>query len=499
MAPRCKVRRFGATWRSTASSRSLISHHPDAGSSRGPRISGIGLGRNLVYSALSQVWSLAVVIITVPIVVHALGTQSYGLYVLATLLLGYTAFLDLGLTPAVVRSLATHHLAGDDSALEALNGTALSLLLGLGLIGGIIIALLTPQLSQHWLRVPLRLQSDAAFVLYLSAVGFALNMCLTVFGAIPQGLQRLDLFAMRSLVLTTVTGVAQITIVMPGGVRIACAGRPCAAASRLPGVDEARAGDGAADGDPGGDLQPPVTWGLARQRLRRRERRHPRGAGRRLRVGPGDGCPDAGRRRDRTCPLERRLCHRQRGDQPQPDHHPGPQAGRDRRRLCVADQRRHPGTGVRLHRAAAIRPGAAARHAAGCSDPAGARRPGPAGLRGAGRAEGPPAPHCPYGPFDWRRPVPGADRGVGRVGRPGTGGGPGAGGWRTCPPAGRPSPRLSSPRGRARAAERLAGGGAPATGRRPARATAGGGRPARVSEARAPRRAQCPRWPEPRP
>ena len=181
------------------------------------RTTGIGLGRNLVYSALSQVWSLAVVIITVPIVVHALGTQSYGLYVLATLLLGYTAFLDLGLTPAVVRSLATHHLAGDDSALEALIGTALTLLLGLGLIGGIIIALLTPQLSQHWLRVPQRLQSDAAFVLYLSAVGFALNMCLTVFGAIPQGLQRLDLFAMRSLVLTTVTGVAQITIVMLGG------------------------------------------------------------------------------------------------------------------------------------------------------------------------------------------------------------------------------------------------------------------------------------------
>src|SRR5438552_7870896 len=145
MGPRCPVRRFGATWRSTASSRSLISHHPDAGSSRGPRTSGIGLGRNLVYSALSQVWSLAVVIITVPIVVHALGTQAYGLYVLATLLLGYTAFLDLGLTPAVVRSLATHHLAGDDSALEALIGTALSLLLGLGLIGGIIIALLTPQ------------------------------------------------------------------------------------------------------------------------------------------------------------------------------------------------------------------------------------------------------------------------------------------------------------------------------------------------------------------
>jgi len=127
------------------------------------------------------------------------------------------AFHDLGLTPAVVRSLATHHLAGDDPAVEALIGTALALLLGLGLIGGIVIALLTPQLSQHWLHVPLRLQSDAAFVLYLSAIGFVLNMCLTVFGAVPQGLQRLDLFAIRSLLLTTVTGAAQITIVSLGG------------------------------------------------------------------------------------------------------------------------------------------------------------------------------------------------------------------------------------------------------------------------------------------
>src|SRR5205823_11801608 len=97
MARGCPVRRFGATWRSTASSRSLISHHPDAGSSRGPRTSGIGLGRNLVYSALSQVWSLAVVIITEPIVVHALGIQSHGLDVLASLLLGYCGFLDLRL------------------------------------------------------------------------------------------------------------------------------------------------------------------------------------------------------------------------------------------------------------------------------------------------------------------------------------------------------------------------------------------------------------------
>jgi len=177
----------------------------------------VTLGRNLVYSALSQVWSLAVVFITVPIVVRALGTQAYGIYVLATLLLGYTAFLDLGLTPSVVRSIAARHIEGDVPALQGLIGTALTLLLGLGLVGGAIIALLTPNLSHHWLHIPARLQADAQFVLYLAAAGFVLNMCLTVFGAVPQGLQRLDLFALRSLALTTVTGVAQITVVVLGG------------------------------------------------------------------------------------------------------------------------------------------------------------------------------------------------------------------------------------------------------------------------------------------
>ena len=184
---------------------------------RGRITSGVTLGRNLIYSGVSQLWSLAVVIITVPILVHYLGTEAYGLFVLATLLLGYTAFLDLGLTPSVVRSLAAHHLEGDDPALEALIGTALTLLLALGLLGGAIIALLTPALSHAWLNIPPRLQSDAAFVLYLAAVGFALNMVLTVFGAVPQGLQRLDLFALRSIALTTITAIAQITIVILGG------------------------------------------------------------------------------------------------------------------------------------------------------------------------------------------------------------------------------------------------------------------------------------------
>jgi len=48
-------------------------------------------------------------------------------------------------------------------------------------------------------------------------VGFAGNMVLTLFGAIPQGLQRIDLFTVRTIVLATATAAVQIIAVKLGG------------------------------------------------------------------------------------------------------------------------------------------------------------------------------------------------------------------------------------------------------------------------------------------
>ncbi len=156
-------------------------------------------------------------VVTVPILVHGLGTASYGVFVLASLVLGYAALLDLGLTPAVVRSIAMHGATSDRAAMSEIVGTAFTLFLALGTAGGLILFAITPLAVDRILHLPADLRGDAYFVLRLAAVGFACNLGLTLFTAIPQGVQRLDVYSKRTIFLTTLTGVAQIAAVKMGG------------------------------------------------------------------------------------------------------------------------------------------------------------------------------------------------------------------------------------------------------------------------------------------
>lgn len=181
------------------------------------RATGRRTGANLLFTTGSYAWSAVILVVTVPILVHGLGTASYGVFVLASLVLGYAALLDFGLTPALVRAIAIHTTTSDSAAVGRIVGTAFTLFVALGLIGGGTLFAIAPLVVDRFLHLPEGLQSDAYFVLQLTAIGFALNLALTVFTAIPQGVQRLDVFSSRTIFLTTLTAVAQIVAVKLGG------------------------------------------------------------------------------------------------------------------------------------------------------------------------------------------------------------------------------------------------------------------------------------------
>ncbi len=171
---------------------------------------------NVLFNVASQVWLTLLVIVTVPIVLHGVGTAAYGVFVLASLVLGYTALLDLGVTTAVIRSIAVHHTTGNQERLQAVIATALSILLLLALLVGSLLVLITPFVVDSFLHLPADLRADARFVLYVAAGGFACNMVLLLFVGVSQGVQRLDLFASRTLALGTATAVGQVLVVKLG-------------------------------------------------------------------------------------------------------------------------------------------------------------------------------------------------------------------------------------------------------------------------------------------
>jgi len=181
-----------------------------------PRVTGRRMGGNLLMTSASYAWSALLLVVSVPILVHGLGVSAYGVFALASLLLGYAALLDLGLTPAVVRAIAIHALNPDQRPFSKIMGTAFSLFLGLGLLGGLALLALAPLAVDGILHLPPGLRADARFVLDLTAVGFAANLGLTLFTAVPQGLQRLDVYAGRTIFLSTLSAAAQIGAVKLG-------------------------------------------------------------------------------------------------------------------------------------------------------------------------------------------------------------------------------------------------------------------------------------------
>ena len=157
-------------------------------------------------------------IVSTPVILHRLGTAAFGVYILAITLGGLLALLDFGLTPALITSLshAWHQQRRDES--ERLVGTALTLYLLIGAAGGLSFAALVPWAVQDLLHVPAALQPSARTALWLSTAGFAVNMWLAVFNAVPYALQRYDLVAARIVGLSLVTTTALILYAMAGGV-----------------------------------------------------------------------------------------------------------------------------------------------------------------------------------------------------------------------------------------------------------------------------------------
>jgi O-antigen/teichoic acid export membrane protein len=152
-----------------------------------------------------------------PVLVRRLGTETYGVYVLAFTLGGTLAILDLGLTPAVVMLLSKAWHENDRPRMERIIGTALTTYLVAGAILSLGVALLVPWLTVSVLQVSPNLRPVAQAALWLSTGGFLLSLLFSVFNAIPIALERFDLTVLRTVGVSLLTTAAVIAYALAGG------------------------------------------------------------------------------------------------------------------------------------------------------------------------------------------------------------------------------------------------------------------------------------------
>src|SRR5258705_12211867 len=98
------------------------------------------LRRNLAANFVAQAWAIGLGIISVPLLLHLLGAEGYGLVGFAASLQAVLAVLDLGLAPtahrAVSRNARLHRLAPARVLLRTLQLTYFRMGSAIGLLGG---------------------------------------------------------------------------------------------------------------------------------------------------------------------------------------------------------------------------------------------------------------------------------------------------------------------------------------------------------------------------
>jgi O-antigen/teichoic acid export membrane protein len=135
-----------------------------------PLLHGRLLARNVVWNLIGTGSPLLVAVFSIPILLHRLGTDRFGVIALAWTLIGYAGLFDLGLGRALTKLVSEKLGNGREQEIPELFWTSQTMMLALGLAGASLFALGIHSQVYGILKIPTALQTDALRAFYALAI-----------------------------------------------------------------------------------------------------------------------------------------------------------------------------------------------------------------------------------------------------------------------------------------------------------------------------------------
>ena len=171
----------------------LKAEQPPAHVARTAGVDGAKLARNTAFNFVGQVLPLIAGIAFIPFIVRGLGPDRFGLLGIVWIVFGYFSLIDLGLGRATTKFMAEWLAKGELYRVSEMIWNSVALQILLGIIGGILIAGLTPLLVERVLKTPLPLVQEARLTFYILAGALPAVLAMNSLRAILEGAQRFDI------------------------------------------------------------------------------------------------------------------------------------------------------------------------------------------------------------------------------------------------------------------------------------------------------------------
>lgn len=165
---------------------------------RRERVDPLSIKRNTAINLSGAMISLGVMFLTVPYMVHALGTERYGVMTVVWLLLGYFGFFDLGMGRATAFAIAK----GGEQDRARIFWTALAINGALGVVGGLAFLLVAEPLFLSVFNLGPEAEREVVKVLPFVAIAVPLATVGSVFGGILTGREMFLALNARNILTT---------------------------------------------------------------------------------------------------------------------------------------------------------------------------------------------------------------------------------------------------------------------------------------------------------
>jgi O-antigen/teichoic acid export membrane protein len=171
--------------------------------------------KNVAYSMVGFAFPILFSVFITPIVVHRLGIETYGIYILVNTILGFLGLLDLGLGAALMKYISEFVALG---RLDELREFLYSANTAYALVGlaGLIIFWLLGTFFLFLFHITGTSQHSILIVFLLGGLIFFINTANNVYTTIPAALQRFDLVTKINLAQITFLNLSTLILVLFG-------------------------------------------------------------------------------------------------------------------------------------------------------------------------------------------------------------------------------------------------------------------------------------------
>ncbi len=126
--------------------------------------------RNVIWNFAGEGAPVVAAVVAVPLLIRYVGAERFGVLTIAWAMIGYFGLFDLGLGRTLTKFLADALAGGRSDEAPYIFWTGTAMLLGVGVIGGTVAALLAPWLVHDALKISATLQPESLSALYLLAL-----------------------------------------------------------------------------------------------------------------------------------------------------------------------------------------------------------------------------------------------------------------------------------------------------------------------------------------